>query len=1107
VEDTVMLHLMIEYANSAADRWAAWILAASLDAAVLLAMAGLVWLAIRNRVAPQVGYCLFLLVPLKLLVPVVVTVPAPMAKWTPSVLISSCFERPREPERGEGRPPVETQVAAAGPVRPAPPGSRPEPVAADSHQPALPAEPRAARPARLAADLPARPIAEAPALSMPAGFLIAWLIGVLLLLGRLVATQLRFRGHLRRMAPLDESELAVDVRALCRRAGVSETIRIVEDDAAAVPAVWGIIRPTIILPRGIASVLTAEQLRWVLLHELAHVRRHDLIVLTLQRIAAILHFFNPAIWVADRIIDHLREYACDDLAVSLSDASGVESGEAFVRILEYADRGRRGPEGALGIFGLDARAALFLRVRRLLETEGPIRTAPGGWSLWGLILLAIVSVPHLRAAGEAPPAGSQAPAGEVPAKTGQEFELLVVGPGGKPIPGAVVELRADPSPTAGQVRKGKLVRRDRYEALVATDGEGRLVVELPRAPDWFDVFIRIPGYGPYWAGWSSDRRTQPIPTRLTAELEAAWSVGGIVVDADGKPVQGATIQPRIEFKKRPGETQEMAGGGSVKTDAAGKWRFDSVPVSRGEVFVEIDHPSFRPARRPLTRGEFGLEPGRGPAARIALDRGLTVTGKVTDEGGKPIAGALVRTKFLNDIREATTGPDGVYKLVGCEPKTTRIVVSAKGRATDVRDLTIEPDMGPVDFRMKPGGTVRVRVLDERGNPVPRARIFFQGWRGDRFRYFEFDHVGQFADKDGVWAWHEAPLDEFKADICSPDGPQLSRQPLIARAEEYVFRLPSKRIEPDRVGDAATKPLAKGEKSISAKVVTPRNIPAAGAKVALGVAGSQININNGEIDDGLTFSKRAEADASGRFSFPAQKGNFQLMIVHPSGFAYIKSTPDWDLTRIIHLEPWSRVEGTFRVGKAPVANAPIRLEAADVNSFGPDVPSVFNHHEVTTGPGGRFLLDRVIPGRGRIGRNIVLTVEDGAAEVTSACTVAADFPAGKTVHIDLGGIGRPVVGKLRPPEGFGGKVRWNFALVQVEPVRAAPRPDAPSFMATVDRDGSFRIDDVPAGDYSLSVRFDRDAVGQLFNHRFHVPSPEGAGTGRPVDLGTLKLEKP
>ena len=141
--------------------------------------------------------------------------------------------------------------------------------------------------------------------------------------------------------------------------------------------------------------------------------------------------------------------------------------------------------------------------------------------------------------------------------------------------------------------------------------------------------------------------------------------------------------------------------------------------------MEINHPGFQPLRRPLTRGEFGIERGREPVAKVVLDRGLTVTGRVTDEAGKPIVGARVRTKFLNDIREATTGSDGVYRLAGCEPRTARIVVSAKGRATDMKELRIDSEMGPVDFKLKPGGTVRIRVLDQKGNPVPKARIFFQ----------------------------------------------------------------------------------------------------------------------------------------------------------------------------------------------------------------------------------------------------------------------------------------------------------------------------------------------------------------------------------------------
>ena len=58
-----------------------------------------------------------------------------------------------------------------------------------------------------------------------------------------------------------------------------------------------------------------------------------------------------------------------------------------------------------------------------------------------------------------------------------------------------------------------------------------------------------------------------------------------------------------------------------------------------------------------------------------------------------------------------------------------------------------------------------------------------------------------------------------------------------------------------------------------------------------------------------------------------------------------------------------------------------------------------------------------------------------------------------------------------------------------------------------RDGKFHFDDMPAGDYSLSVRFQQDDAGHLFNHRFTVPPAKEGEPARPVDLGTLTLQKP
>ena len=738
-----------------------------------------------------------------------------------------------------------------------------------------------------------------------------------------------------------------------------------------------------------------------------------------------------------------------------------------------------------------------------------------------------------------------------------------MGPGGKPIPEAVVELRTDALPTAGHIRQGKLVKRGQYEAFVATDADGRLAVKLPKAPTHFDAFISTSRIWTVLGGLviRNSRSGDPIPLHGRA---GCGLVGGRGHRGRGREARrGRDDRPRHRVQETSRRPSANARRREQKTDAAGRWRFDSVPVSMNEVFVEINHPGFEPIRRPLTRGEFGIERGREPVAKVALNRGLTVTGKVIDEAGKPVVGASVRTKFLNNIREAKTGSDGVYRLAGCEPRMAQIVVSAKGRATDMKELRIDSEMGPVDFQMKPGGTVEIRVLDRKGNPVPKAASSSKG-SGGSHAYFAFDHVNQYADKNGIWVWNEAPPDEFTADICPPDGMDLAEQPLTARALEYVFRVPDPLVVSGKVFDAVTRQpikefrvvpgvrsseshmnwvesesfsatdgqfqlrethgyfaylvrveadgyqaavsrnikttegkvtidfeLQKGKDSI-AKVFTPRNVPAEGARVALGVAGSQINIQNGEIDDGSTYSTRLETDKAGRCHFPPQSTDFQLIITHPSGYAHIKSPPQWDEARIIHLEPWARVEGTFRIGKTPAANVPITLNVNGRSSYGNLVPSIFPHHDVTTGPDGRFVFDRVIPGRGSIGRRIMFTVNDGADEVTSSCMIAAEFPPGKTVHIDLGGTGRAVIGKLRPPDGFHGKVHWNFASVTAEPdeAEAATRATSPTLMATIDRDGRFRMDDVPDGNYSLSVRFQRDAAGHLWNHRVHVSPTEG-----------------
>jgi beta-lactamase regulating signal transducer with metallopeptidase domain/uncharacterized GH25 family protein len=1032
---------------------------------------------------------------------------------------------------------------------------------------------------------------------------VLWITVALTLLGRQTVEGAVVRRLVARCRPLGDEQwnrLLSDSRArLC----VRRSVRLLECDEAIVPVTCGLARPVILLPAA-SHDWSPERRRFVLLHELAHVKRLDVFFQMVARTACSFYWFNPLAWYALRRLRIERELACDDCVVAAGE-SPVDYADELVEIARSCRRSFGSSRYAVGI-PMARSCNLEERIVALLDRARSHRLLSAPFS--GLLAVAAVVLmtaaaalqPAVRAAASNPTGldrptdaaakrTSNGPAAQAVSSDGRiaptngTFALTVMGSDGKAVPRIELEIRSRPRLQAAQVREGQFLRPDEFGVVVQVSAAGRVVLELPKNLKSFNFSIEVPGYGPYWAGWNPESKSESIPAAFTAELDLAWSVGGIVVDSAGKPVRGATVHPSVQFKKPPGDVSAFYAGERKKTDADGKWHFDSVPISNSEIFVEFNHPDFMSERRSLTRASFGLEKGQTPHATIPLKRGLMVTGKVTDESGQPIAGALVKTKFLNDLRQAATGADGVYHLTACEPVLSRIVVSAKGRATDMKELSISSEMKPVDFQLKPGGKIRVRVLDEKGQPVARARIFFQQWRG-KFQYFEFNHVSQYADQNGLWQWNEAPLDEFKADICPREGMNLASRPLVARSQEYVFRLPPALVITGNVVDRETKqPIkkfrvvpgirssptwmnwARGEaftaidgryrmterqdyfayivrieadgyepadsrdiksnegnvtidfeltkgKDIDAVVLTPDGRPAAKAHIAMGVAGAQIIVSNGDVEHDLTYADRQQTDQSGRFHFPPQEGGSYLVITHPSGYARFQATLSSN-RRIINLDPWTRVEGIYRVGGKPRANIPITILrgdtmlAGDGNRMGrPDpVPHIVTFDDVTTDPNGHFVFERVMAGHGTVGRRLMLTSNDGAMEVSSQCRVETKFPLGKTLHLDFPAPGHAVVGTLHRPISNTKKVRWSFAMVEIEPQKTADGTRHQHFSASVAPDGTFRVDDVPAGDCSLNVRFQLGDGGFLFNHHFRVPNANATPSTPPLNLGLLTLK--
>jgi len=172
---------------------------------------------------------------------------------------------------------------------------------------AAPATPPASQPADSASWTMALPILAA-----------FWLMGVAVLLLRLVGSLWYVRRLLTQgVSPLPEA-WAVRAEQVADRVGVHGAVRFVASYRATVPMVIGWWRPVVLLPASMLSGMPPAYIEAILMHEMAHIRRHDALAGWLQVVAETLLFFHPATWWISRRIRMEREHCCDDRVVQLT---------------------------------------------------------------------------------------------------------------------------------------------------------------------------------------------------------------------------------------------------------------------------------------------------------------------------------------------------------------------------------------------------------------------------------------------------------------------------------------------------------------------------------------------------------------------------------------------------------------------------------------------------------------------------------------------------------------------------------------------------------------------------------------------------------------------
>jgi bla regulator protein BlaR1 len=165
---------------------------------------------------------------------------------------------------------------------------------------------------------------------------IGWLAGALAMLAATVMVNGRFAQQVATSPEIDDPEIMRLFAEAKAEFGLRRAIRLVENGQVQSPAIMGLFHPALLLPTDVRAKFDARELRFIFLHELAHLKRGDVLVQALIAVLQILHWFNPVLWLAFRQMRIDREPATDALVLSRAGEGEKERyGLMLIKLLEH----------------------------------------------------------------------------------------------------------------------------------------------------------------------------------------------------------------------------------------------------------------------------------------------------------------------------------------------------------------------------------------------------------------------------------------------------------------------------------------------------------------------------------------------------------------------------------------------------------------------------------------------------------------------------------------------------------------------------------------------------------------------------------------------------
>lgn len=217
---------------------------------------------------------------------------------------------------------------------------------------------------RLPIETPFASVVPAPAPAWPLSRVFVWLwiagtAGVLMNLGVAIS---RIRAVARAARPVTDHRMMERLAAAKRHFGVRRPVALLVSPREWMPITWGVIRPRILLPASAAS-WPKTRIDAVLLHEMAHIARGDIVAQRLARAAVALFWFNPLVWLAARRARVERERACDDAVL----ARGMRATDYASDLIELAQTLAVPSRTAASALAVARRSQLEARISALLD--------------------------------------------------------------------------------------------------------------------------------------------------------------------------------------------------------------------------------------------------------------------------------------------------------------------------------------------------------------------------------------------------------------------------------------------------------------------------------------------------------------------------------------------------------------------------------------------------------------------------------------------------------------------------------------------------------------------------------------------------------------------